>query len=130
MIDRIKAWLRKSYGVDLITKHMYYVTLVLLIVNIFVRNAVIKWIALIFIAIIIYRTLSHQIIARSREGNKYRDFVNKMRRRFTIIRRNFKDKEYKHFICEKCGTQLRVPKKRGQIEVTCPKCKTKFDAKT
>lgn len=130
MIDRIKAWLRKSYGVDLITKHLYYVTLVLLVINIFLRNNVIKWVAVFFMIIIVYRTLSHQIIKRSREGNKYRDFITKIKQKQVILHRNLKDREYKHFLCPTCQTQLRVPKKRGQIEVTCPKCKTKFDART
>lgn len=28
--------------------------------------------------------------------------------------------------CEKCAQKLRVPVKRGRIEVTCPKCSSKF----
>lgn len=29
--------------------------------------------------------------------------------------------------CEQCHTKLRVPIKRGSLQVTCPKCKNVFD---
>ena len=39
-------------------------------------------------------------------------------------------KNYKYFKCKNCKAQLRVPKGKGKINVTCPKCKTKFSAKS
>jgi len=30
--------------------------------------------------------------------------------------------DYTVFSCEKCGTRMRVPKNKGKIIVTCPKC--------
>lgn len=37
------------------------------------------------------------------------------------------DTAYHHFLCPCCGQKLRVPRGRGRVEVTCPKCKTVFE---
>ena len=37
------------------------------------------------------------------------------------------DTAYHHFICPACSQKLRVPRGRGRVQVTCPKCKTVFE---
>lgn len=37
------------------------------------------------------------------------------------------DTAYHHFVCPCCVQKLRVPRGRGRVEVTCPKCKTVFE---
>ncbi len=39
-------------------------------------------------------------------------------------------KYYKYFNCPNCNQKVRVPKGKGKIEITCPKCKTSFIRKT
>ncbi len=39
-------------------------------------------------------------------------------------------KYYKYFNCPNCNQKVRVPKGRGKIEITCPKCRTSFIRKT
>lgn len=36
---------------------------------------------------------------------------------------------HKYFLCPNCKQTVRVPRGRGQITITCPKCKQKFDKK-
>lgn len=44
--------------------------------------------------------------------------------------RQMDKKTNKHFKCPNCKQVLRVPKGRGQITITCPKCAEKFDRRT
>lgn len=37
---------------------------------------------------------------------------------------------YIYFNCKKCGKRLRAPTGKGNIDVTCPMCKYKFDTRT
>ena len=37
---------------------------------------------------------------------------------------------YKIFKCPDCGQKIRIPRHKGRIEITCPKCKTKFIRKS
>ncbi len=38
--------------------------------------------------------------------------------------------DYKIIKCVKCSKRMRIPKNRGKILITCPKCKAKFKTKT
>ncbi len=37
---------------------------------------------------------------------------------------------YKYYNCPNCNQKVRVPKGKGKIEITCPKCRTSFIRKT
>lgn len=37
---------------------------------------------------------------------------------------------HRYFKCPSCGQQVRVPKGRGMIAITCPKCHTEFRKKS
>ena len=50
--------------------------------------------------------------------------------RFLAILDRIKDKNHKYFRCPKCRQKVRVPKGKGKIMITCPKCKTKFQKKS
>ncbi len=41
-----------------------------------------------------------------------------------------KDRKHKYFKCPKCKSRLRVPRGRGEITVTCPRCRNRFDKKS
>ena len=39
-------------------------------------------------------------------------------------------KIYKFYTCGQCGQKVRVPKGKGKIEITCPKCRNTFIKRT
>ena len=41
---------------------------------------------------------------------------------FHLRRTMHRDKEHRYFRCPSCGQQLRVPKGKGKITVTCRSC--------
>jgi hypothetical protein len=51
-------------------------------------------------------------------------------RRFLAMLERIKDKNHRYFRCPRCRQQVRVPKGKGKIMITCPKCKEKFQKKT
>ena len=73
----------------------------------------------ILMGIAIFRCLSRKIYKRYRENL-----------RFLMLLDRFKDKEHRYFICPKCLQPVRVPKGKGKISITCPKCSEKFIKKT
>lgn len=38
--------------------------------------------------------------------------------------------DYKVVSCVSCSSKLRIPKDKGNILITCPKCKIKFKTRT
>lgn len=67
----------------------------------------------------IFRCLSRNTYKRYQEN-----------RRFLAWRSRCKDRSHKYFRCPRCRQQTRVPKGKGKIAITCPKCKEKFIKKT
>lgn len=67
----------------------------------------------------IFRSLSRNTYKRYRENRKFLQIFGRL-----------KDREHRYFDCPKCHQMVRVPKGKGKISITCPKCKEKFVKKT
>ena len=72
-------------------------------------------IAYIFMFLAIFRTLSRNVYKRYEENRKFLMFFQKL-----------KDKDHRYYNCPRCHQQVRVPKGKGKISITCPKCREKF----
>ena len=64
----------------------------------------------------LFRIFSKNVAKRREENEKYRKFAGLIKARLTQSR------DYKFYTCSKCGANVRVPRHRGKLEVTCPKC--------
>ncbi|MBE6957533.1 MAG: hypothetical protein E7447_00070 [Ruminococcaceae bacterium] len=126
-MNKIKQALQRfmmgRYGTDKLNTWILGAGLVLCIVSMFIHFAPVNWAlttcsyALMFLAI--FRTLSRNTYKRYREN-----------RRFLMILDRFKDREHRYFDCPKCRQPVRVPRGKGKIMITCPKCREKFQKKT
>lgn len=65
---------------------------------------------------------------RSFSRNTYKRYDEN--RRFLRFLDHFKDREHRYFTCPRCRQPVRVPRGKGKIAITCPKCKEKFIKKT
>lgn len=76
----------------------------------------------------IFRMLSKSISTRQSENMRYIRMKDKF---ISFFKNGCKtDKEHRIFRCPSCSTKVRVPRGRGKIRITCPKCKTAFIKKT
>lgn len=67
----------------------------------------------------IFRMFSRNVRKRYRENQKFLAFFTRL-----------KDRNHKYYKCPKCRQPVRVPKGKGKIAITCPRCKEKFIRKT
>lgn len=67
----------------------------------------------------IFRSLSRNINKRYQEN-----------RRFCLMLDRVKDRKNRYFICPRCHQTVRVPRHKGKIAITCPKCKERFERRT
>ena len=67
----------------------------------------------------IFRSLSRNINKRYQEN-----------RRFLLMLDRIKDRKNRYFICPRCRQTVRVPRHKGKIAITCPKCKERFQRRT
>jgi len=120
MWNKIKAGIQKfmygRYGIDELNKALLILALALCIAGMFVKQI---WFNLIYWAILglwIFRSFSRNVDARWKENEKFMGFIKYIKAVIT------QGKDYKVFRCKSCGRIIRVPKKHGRVEVTCPQC--------
>lgn len=126
-MGRIKQAIRRfmtgRYGTDKLNMWILGAGLILCLISIFISLPVVNWIltagsyALMIWAIC--RTFSRNTYKRYREN-----------RRFLMWLDRIKDREHRYFDCPKCHQPVRVPRGKGKIMITCPKCKEKFPGKS
>ena len=114
-------------GADQLGLCMIWLLIILNVVNIFVRSgaagAALNALAMILAVIILWRIFSRNLYKRRAENAA---FLNKvwypLQRRFTGARTQARDKDHKYFTCPDCKAVCRVPKGKGNIVITCPRC--------
>ena len=74
-----------------------------------------------------FRIFSRDTYKRSQENAWYLSKKNMVTKWFTIRILRFKNRKmYLYFKCPSCGQDLRVPKGKGDVIITCPICKTEI----
>ena len=80
---------------------------------------------------VLFRMFSRNHAARQREYYGFLRFWTPIEKWFTFQRTRFRERNtYKYFRCPQCHQMLRVPKGRGRIEISCPRCGTQFIRKS
>ena len=77
------------------------------------------------------RIFSRKVAARSEENRKYLSYRNRFFGSFRLLKSCFRQrKEYAFFRCPSCREVVRVPRGKGKIRITCPRCGYAFEKKT
>ncbi len=154
--QRFRQFMIGRYGSDNLSRFMIGLAFFFMLINLFLRNrtwvlSVLVWALLILVYL---RMFSRNIQARYNEntrylmlkekvmnffrgrrnsgssqknyggfGNPYRDYAEAAQKPRNYMR---SDKEHRIFRCPKCNQRVRVPRGRGMIEITCPRCGNTF----
>lgn len=119
------------YGQDELGKFILSLALILLIINLFVKTAALSAAALVLIIYSYYRIFSRDVRARYAENKKFLTSLDPLRRKFFSSKTKYDNRKvYKYIKCPKCKFEMKVPKNKGKIRVTCKKCGEKFIVKS
>lgn len=134
----MKAWFQRfmsgRYGGDAFSNFLSLAALVVVVLGLFVPGLFgmllgwLGWAALIYSY---YRIFSRNIPRRAAENRWFLAQRYAVQQRFAGARTRFAQRKvYRYFRCPRCRQQLRVPRGRGRISITCPKCGTSFIKKS
>ncbi len=122
------------YGGDAFSNFLSLAALVVVVLGLFVPGLFgmllgwLGWAALIYSY---YRIFSRNIPRRAAENRWFLAQRYAVQQRFASTRTRFAQRKvYRYFRCPRCRQQLRVPRGRGRISITCPKCGTSFIKKS
>ena len=128
---RMQQFMIGRYGNDEFTLFLLIISLIFSFLGNFKPLRVLYFIGLIIICYSLFRAMSKNYEARRKELNWYLRWSEKPKAELKLLGNRFRDrKTHKYFKCRECKTVLRVPKNRGKIEITCPKCRAKIVKKT
>lgn len=127
-------WLNKfmagRYGVDQLSVAFFALGCLLTLIGSIIGVSALAYISYIPLGLCVYRALSKDVTKRRAENYK---FVTVMNPVFTWSKKRMNmlaDSSHKYVKCPYCKAQLRLPKGKGKISVTCPVCKKEFIRKT
>ncbi len=118
-------------GPDNISITLFLATVVLYLLNGFLQFGVLSILSLILFGYCMFRMMSKNIVKRRAEDAKFMNIFSPVKEFFKQKIIQIKSsKTHKFFKCPSCKNVLRVPRGKGKIHITCPKCGQRFDGKT
>lgn len=128
--ERLQRFLYGRYGTDKLNLALLIFGLILSLIGTLVFWPVTLLADAIYIWAL-FRTFSRNIPARQREYAAFLRFWTPIESWLRARKVRFSQrKQYKYFKCPNCRQELRAPRGRGKIEVTCQKCHNVFRTKT
>ena len=103
-------------GVDDLAKVVMWVSVVCYLLSLLTKVSLFYTLGIAGMVYALFRCLSKDIMNRSAENRRFQKFLNLQKLKWE------QRKDYKIFACKRCGRTIRVPKRKGKIEVTCPTC--------
>lgn len=121
-MNRFKNWFRRfmegRYGTDKLNTLILTVGLIVCLIGCFfsgLTSSLLTTVSYSLMIWAIFRTFSRNTYKRYQENRKYLLFLERL-----------KDREHRYFKCPKCRQRVRVPRGKGKVAITCPRCKERF----
>ena len=128
---KFAAFMQGRYGYDELNNGLFILFLILWVVSIITKKNFFYTIGLIALGYSLFRSFSRDHMKRSQERLWFLKQIDKVKRFFRQIKQRWEQRNtHKFYRCKQCGVTIRVPKGKGQIEITCPKCGYKFVDRT
>lgn len=130
-MNKFREFMYGRYGFDQFSRALVVVSLLLSVFTIFIKASWLTLLLYIPLIYVFYRMMSKDIQRRTKENMAYCRMANSVKKRLT----NFKlslvgTKTHAYYKCSKCKQTIRVPRGKGKICITCPKCKAEFIKRT
>jgi len=126
----LRRFMYGRYGSDQLNIFFVVCYLVLFLVYSFTGFTPLYWISLVIVIAALFRLLSRNPVRRREENAKFLKLAGPVIRWYRLFRTKRRDKEHCYFKCPNCGQQLRVPRGKGRLTVTCRSCGASFEEKS
>ena len=119
----LSRFMMGRYGTDKLNTAILLAGVAISILTAFIKNNALDMLltlvayGLMFWAI--FRSFSRNTYQRYQENRKYLQLLDRI-----------KDRQHRYYNCPRCRQVVRVPRGKGKISITCPKCQDKVVKKT
>ena len=131
MREKFRRFMTGRYGVDQLSRLYLVLTLVLLVLSMFTKLPIFYGLAIILLIYMYYRMFSKNTTKMYAQNQKYLNMRYQVVVKWNNAKKHFAQrKEYRFYRCPKCHQKVRVPRGKGKICITCPKCRNEFIKKS
>lgn len=131
LMYKYRCFMMGRYGMDQFSLALLILGMILSVILSFTVGF--PWFYLSYVPYfyVIFRMFSKNVSARRKENDRFLRVWYPVSGWFRVKRSAFRDRKfYKYFRCPNCGLNLRAPRGKGRIQITCQKCRHKFIKKT
>ncbi len=127
MKEKLQRFMYGRYGVDSFSKFLMGLFLAGWVLDLFVDSRILSSWTLLILIYTYYRMFSKNCTKRYQENQQFLQLKGKVLSRFRKEQSLMNQRKTHHiYKCPTCKQKIRVPKGKGRICITCPKCKTEF----
>lgn len=127
----LRTFMAGRYGPDHLNTALIIIALLLSFISRFAILGLLVYLSYLLLILTVFRFLSRNIQKRRAENDKflrlYWPVKQKLKAFFSRLKSN---RTHKFFRCPSCSNLLRVPRGKGRLQITCPKCGERFVKKT
>lgn len=131
MKQKLQKFMIGRYGIDQLSQTLLIISMLFLIISIFSKLDLLYFASILILGFTYFRMFSKNISKRYEENQKFLNFRYRLLAKLNQQKKQLdQQKIYRFFHCPSCKQKVRVPKGKGKICITCPKCKTEFIKKS
>lgn len=130
MREKLNRFMMGRYGNDQMNRTLLILGLIFFVFSMF-GNGVFYILGLACLLYVYFRFLSKNIYKRSAENSKYLQYEYRVMKFFSALKQNLQQRKTHHiYRCPSCKQKIRIPRGKGRIEISCPKCRQQFVRKS
>ena len=123
MREKLRQFMIGRYGTDGLNLILSIASLVLLLIAIISRVSLFTYLGAALLIFCYYRTFSRNISKRTEENYKFYTLKDRVDNKFKGWKEQWANRKvYHYYRCPQCRQKLRVPRGRGRIQISSPRC--------
>jgi len=132
--QRLARFFYGRYGIDGLYWFLFALYFILWLVLLFIPNItarlVLSLVQYTVLFYMLFRSFSRNIYKRRRENEVFMKLFSRVKGFFILTKNRLRDiKTHSYKKCPHCKAVLRLPKRKGEGSVICPRCKNRFIVK-
>lgn len=131
MREKFQRFMAGRYGVDQLNRFYIILTLVLLILSMVSGWGILYLAAIGLLIYTYYRMLTRNVSKMYAQNQKFLNIRYRAVAKWNKTKNHMKQRKiYRFYKCPSCRQKVRVPKGKGKISITCPRCRQEFIKKS
>ncbi len=119
----MRTFMMGRYGFDALSTVLVIIALVLTLIGSLTGFELLSLLGFAALAYTVFRCYSKNIAARQRELDWFDRVTKRQTQSAELAQKKWANrKTTKYFTCDECGCVYSLPKGKGRIRATCPKC--------